>query len=185
MSPKSNYRPLISSLCDTFFKKHPRLTNMKSLFLAIILAACSSTAFATVRTWDGGGADSNWMTAAHWADDVAPVANDYLVFPQVAAQFATNNNFPIQTNFNSISIAGGYTINGSSFRLGGGGLSVSTGTVTINAFANLSAAATLAAGTGTTTTVAFLNVGSFPLRIEGAGSFGIGLITGSGGINKV
>ncbi|MEO8042680.1 MAG: hypothetical protein ABI646_08730, partial [Acidobacteriota bacterium] len=84
---------------------------MKTLLVAVILTICSSSAFATVRTWDGGGADTNWQTAANWTGDVAPVANDDLVFPVSAAQFAANNNFGFFTTFSSITIEGGtYTL---------------------------------------------------------------------------
>src|SRR5262249_24637762 len=34
-----------------------------------------------LSTWDGGGADNNWSTAANWVGDVAPHAGDDLVFP--------------------------------------------------------------------------------------------------------
>lgn len=158
---------------------------MRTLILAVFFTLLTSSSFAAVRTWDGGGADANWQTAANWVGDVAPAANDDLVFPAATTQFTTNNNFPIQTTFNSVTIDGSYTIGGSSFRIGAGGLTVNNGTVAINAFLSLSSAATFAAGTGSTTTIAVLTVGSFALRLEGAGSFGIGLITGSGGINKV
>ena len=31
-------------------------------------------------TWDGGGADGNWLTAANWAGDIAPRSGDDLIF---------------------------------------------------------------------------------------------------------
>lgn len=158
---------------------------MRTLILAALFTVLSSSSDAAVRTWDGGGADANWLTALNWVGDVAPSANDDLVFPAAAAQFSTNNNFPVQTVFNSVTIDGNFTIGGNSFRIGAGGLTVNSGTVAINSPVSLSAAATFAAGTGTTTTLAVLSVGSSALRIDGAGSFGIGLISGSGGINKV
>ena len=157
---------------------------MKKLVLCLAVLLFSTNGYAAVRTWDGGGADANWLTPANWLGDVAPDPNDDLVFPQTSAQFVTNNNFPSLANFTSVSIAGNYTINGSSFRIGAGGLTVTGTTVTINAFLNLSASATFSAATGTTTTIAVLTANS-PLRIEGAGSFGIGLLSGPGGINKV
>ncbi len=158
---------------------------MKTLILAFILGLFSINAFSAVRTWDGGGADANWQTAANWVGDVAPAANDDLVFPATATQFSTNNNFFFLTNFNSIAIDGNYTIGGNPLRLGAGGLTVAGGTQAINTAITLNGAQTFSAAAGSTTTIAILSVGSFAWRIEGAGSFGIGLISGSGGINKV
>src|SRR5689334_8340547 len=111
-------------------KNYPN--TMKILIFVIILTAFSSSAFATVRTWDGGGADGNWQTAANWVGDVAPAANDDLVFPAASPQFTTNNNFALFTTFNSITIDGGsYTIGGNFLRLANG-LTVNGGTQTIN-----------------------------------------------------
>ena len=59
------------------------------LFLIMVSAIVGEAA---VRTWDGGGSDANWTTAANWVGDIAPVANDDLVFPATSAQFTTNNN---------------------------------------------------------------------------------------------
>jgi hypothetical protein len=157
---------------------------MKTLVFCLAVVIFSTNGYATVRTWDGGGADANWLTAANWVGDVPPDPNDDLVFPQTSAQFNTNNNFPSLANFTSISIAGNYTVTGGTFRIGAGGLTVTGTTVTINAFLNLSASATFSAAAGTTTTIAVLTANS-PLRIEGAGSFGIGLLSGPGGVNKV
>ena len=157
---------------------------MKTLVFCLAVVIFSTNGYATVRTWDGGGADANWMTPGNWVGDVSPEPNDDLVFPQTSAQFTTNNNFPALANFTSIAIAGNYTVNGNTLRVGAGGLTVTGTTVTINAFLNLSAPATFSAAGGTTTTIAVLAANS-PLRIEGAGSFGIGLISGPGGVNKV
>src|SRR5438105_11346454 len=66
-----------------------------------------------VATWDGGGADNHWTTAANWAGDVAPSAGDDLVFPAGAAQLANVNDFAAGTAFNSLALTGdGYLISG-------------------------------------------------------------------------
>src|SRR5438132_3310614 len=57
-----------------------------------------------VATWDGGGADNHWTTAANWAGDVAPQPGDDLVFPSGAAQPANVNDFPAGTAFHSIAV---------------------------------------------------------------------------------
>src|SRR5215207_8440130 len=70
--------------------------------------------FATF-TWDGGGGDANWMTAANWSTDAAPAGDgsDVLVFPAGAAQKTNNNDLTAGTTFTSITIQeGGYTLGG-------------------------------------------------------------------------
>src|SRR5207244_2125933 len=64
-----------------------------------------------VATWDGGGADNRWMTAANWAGDVAPQPGDDLVFPSGAAQLTNVNDFAAGTEMNSLAVhSGGYQI---------------------------------------------------------------------------
>lgn len=158
---------------------------MKTLLLTAILAICTSNAFATVRTWDGGGADTNWQTAANWAGDVAPVANDDLIFPATATQFTANNNFGLFTTFGSITIEGGtYTLSGNVMRLANG-MTIAAGTQTINIGITLAAAQTIAVTDATSTvTILSLSMGSFSLTLDGSGTTGIGLISGSGSITK-
>jgi hypothetical protein len=155
------------------------------ILLVLFLLSFSANVFSAVKTWDGGGADTNWTTAANWAGDVAPAANDDLVFPAAATQQTTNNNFFILTNFNSITIEGGnYTIGGSLFRLSNG-LNITGGiTHQINTGITLNGAQTFNAAAGSTTTIALLSVGSGGLIIDGDGIFGVGLISGSGAITK-
>ncbi len=45
-------------------------------------------------TWDGGGADALWTTAANWVGDLAPQAGDDLVFPAGAARLTSVNDYP-------------------------------------------------------------------------------------------
>ncbi len=156
----------------------------KILIPAIILFALHASALGAVKTWDGGGADGNWTTAANWAGDVAPAANDDLVFPATAAQFATNNNFFILTSFNSLTFEGGaYTVAGNPFRVANG-ITVNGGTPSVNTAISLSAAQTLSAAQGAVATLAVLSVPAAGVTIDGAGSFGIGVISGSGAVTK-
>src|SRR6476661_1563907 len=78
-----------------------------------------------VATWDGGGADNHWTTAANWAGDVAPQAGDDLVFPQGSQhprlQFANVNDFPDGTAFHSLDVSGGgYQLSGNRIALAAG-----------------------------------------------------------------
>src|SRR5437899_804929 len=74
-----------------------------------------------VATWDGGGADNHWTTAANWVGDVAPQPGDDLVFPSGAAQLATVNDFPGGTEFHSFKIAA------PSYHLTGNGIALTAG----------------------------------------------------------
>lgn len=157
---------------------------MRNYLFMFLLLLLSVNAFSATKTWDGGGADANWTTAANWSTDVAPVAGDDLVFPAAAAQQSNSNNFFILTSFHSITVEGGtYTFGGNPIRLTTG-LSVTTGTQTFNFAITLSGAQTFFAGTGATTTIVILSVGSSALTFDGTGITAIGLISGSGAIIK-
>ena len=79
-----------------------------------------------VATWDGGGADNHWTTAANWVGDVAPQPGDDLVFPSGAAQLTNVNDFPAATAFHSLAVSGGgYQMSGNRIALAAG-LSVET-----------------------------------------------------------
>src|SRR5436190_7487205 len=142
----------------------------KRLFLLFFLL--SINAFGATKTWDGGGADANWNTAANWLDDLTPVAGDDLVFPTAGAQQATNNNFFFLTSFHSITVEGGtYTFGGNPIRLTNG-LTVSSGTQTFNFAITLSGGQTLFSDAGATATIVILSLGSSALTIDGSGIIG-------------
>jgi hypothetical protein len=154
---------------------------------AALLVLCGSlNARAATRTWDGGGANTSWTTAANWVDDVAPVAGDDLVFPAEAAQMTTSNNFLLFTTFNSITLTGGtYTLNGSPITLNNG-ITASAGTHAVNLITRLGAAQSFTADLGATLSIniAVTNNGHL-LTLAGNGNTAIlGLITGSGGLTK-
>lgn len=156
---------------------------MKTFLLFVIVTLTAVNGFSAVKTWDGGGADNNWTTAANWANDVAPVANDDLVFPATSAQFATNNNFFFFTAFSSLTFEGGlYSVGGNPFTLRG--LNVNGGTHAVNTAVSAASSPTFNAAAGSTVTLAILSVGSAPLTLSGDGNYGIGIISGSGALNK-
>lgn len=67
----------------------------------------------STRTWDGGGANNLWTNPANWLGDVAPIPGDILVFPAVASQYNTLNDFPEATAFEKYLLSGaGYRLNG-------------------------------------------------------------------------
>ncbi|HQU86919.1 MAG TPA: hypothetical protein PKY59_27545, partial [Pyrinomonadaceae bacterium] len=157
----------------------------KSIFLCFIfLLILTFNNFAAVKTWDGGGADANWTTAANWVGDVAPVANDDLVFPASGLQQSNNNNFFLLTAFRSLSFEGGtYTVGGNPLRLTNG-LIVGGGTQTINTAISLTGAQTFNFAQASLTTIAILSVSSAGLTFDGDGNGGVGLISGSGALTK-
>lgn len=73
-----------------------------------------------VRTWDGGGADNFWTTAANWVGDVAPAPGDAVAFPE-APRKTSVNDFPAYTRFARVSIGSGdYVLSGQGVTLGQG-----------------------------------------------------------------
>jgi len=157
---------------------------MRILFIFTLTFVLSISASAAVRTWDGGGTDANFSTAANWVGDVAPSPGDDLVFPAVAAQYTANNSFFFLTSFNSITFEGGaYTLTGNPLRLASG-LNVLSGSQTINLAVTLTASQMFNASSGASATIVVLSVGSFTLTIDGGGTIGIGLISGSGPVIK-
>jgi len=68
----------------------------------------------TTSTWDGGGSDSNWSTAANWVGDTAPSAGFNLIFP-FSANTSPVNDLAAGTAFNSLNLDSGatsYTLTG-------------------------------------------------------------------------
>ncbi len=85
------------------------------------------TVNAATRTWDGGGADNNWSTAANWSGDVVPTSADEVVFDGTSTK---NSAVDAALTINSVTINGGYT-----------------GTITQNAVLTVNNAFTQSAGT--------------------------------------
>jgi hypothetical protein len=73
-----------------------------------------------LATWDGGGADNHWTTAANWVGDVAPNPGDDLDFPQGPPQLTNVNDFPAGTAFRSMAIGPNYVMTGNSVALAAG-----------------------------------------------------------------
>jgi fibronectin-binding autotransporter adhesin len=144
-----------------------------------------------VLTWDGGGANNNWSTAANWNPDSAPVDGDELIFPAGAPadSLATNNNIT-GLDLHSLSFTGNdYSISGNSFTLSQG---ITTNTNNSGTRPLISASIALAAAATFTNTGARnlqldgqLNLGGFPLTIDGTNTHSfLGQIIGAGGITK-
>jgi autotransporter-associated beta strand protein len=94
---------------------------MKLRLLSILLCLAGlfglpDLTFAAVRTWSGGGPSNIWTTPANWEENDAPDPGDSLVFPAGSAGDSFNN-FPIDTEFLTISMAEGHRITGNRFKL--------------------------------------------------------------------
>ncbi len=161
---------------------------MKTILLLLVILFPAVSSFSATRTWDGGGANSNWSTAANWVGDVAPVAGDSLVFPATAAQFSTFNNLS-NFVFSSLTIEGGsYTIGGNSLNLTNG-IIVNGGSQLFNTLIVVANSQTFTAAPNSTVTLGILFIASgfpapFVLTLDGTGSFAVGVITGTGSLTK-
>ena len=99
--------------------------NKHSLLRAALTGAAViitlANAPAADKTWDGGGGNNNWNTPTNWTDNLAPVANDVLIFDG-AVRLAPNNNYTAGTQFNGLIFAAGasaFNLTGSAITLGG------------------------------------------------------------------
>ena len=154
---------------------------MKFLITLFLIFMGAGSSLAAVKTWDGGGADDNWRTAANWVNDVAPVSGDDLVFPAIAAKYTSSNNLTLFSTVRSMTFEGGnYTISGSPLLLSQG-IVVIDGNQAINLVISLTTSQTFSATNSTAVgVVAAALLGTNTLTIDGAGGIGLGLISGSG-----
>src|SRR4051795_12799853 len=90
--------------------------------LVVFSIASSSYGQAPVAsTWDGGGADDFWLTAANWNADTAPLTTNSLAFAG-AIRVTPNNNFTAGTSFSGITFNGGagaFVLSGNAITIGG------------------------------------------------------------------
>ncbi|HLQ69495.1 MAG TPA: autotransporter-associated beta strand repeat-containing protein [Gemmatimonadales bacterium] len=125
-------------------------------------------------TWTGAQ-NANWGVGANWVGGVAPsgTGGENLVFPNGAANLATNNILNNAT-FNSITINGsGYTLSNKAITLGAGGLADSSaaGTNSISFAVSFAATRTVTvSNAGTTLTISGVISGAGGLTKSGAGT---------------
>lgn len=89
-----------------------------ALLVAGLFPVCMAQA--DTHTWNGGGANNNWNTAANWGG-VAPVAGDSLIFAG-SIRLGCTNNFTSGTTFSNIAFssnAGAFSLRGNAFALAG------------------------------------------------------------------
>ncbi|HLE58275.1 MAG TPA: hypothetical protein VJA85_01370 [Candidatus Limnocylindria bacterium] len=115
---------------------------------------------AATRTWDGGGADNNWSTAANWSSNLVPGAADTAVFNATSTKDAT---IDVAASVLGVSINMGYTgtitqAAGAPLTVGGSNFSQSAGTfvggssaITVNGSFTVNTGSAFTATTGTLT----------------------------------
>jgi len=97
-----------------------RTTVAEMSLLTLLVVLPGSTAQADTHTWNGGGGDNKWNTAANWGG-TAPASGDSLVFDGTS-RLTPSNNFTAGTTFSNITFNGGagaFTLSGNSFALAG------------------------------------------------------------------
>ena len=71
----------------------------------------------STMTWTGT-TSGQWMTAGNWSSDTVPQSGDDLVFPAGANTLNVVNNFPANTQFNTVTIqAPSYSLTGNPINL--------------------------------------------------------------------
>ncbi len=159
----------------------------------LILFCLPAISYGAVKTWDGGGSDNNWTTAANWNGDIAPSSGDDLVFDGTV-RTSPVNDFPANTSFNSITFnlnCGAFSITGNSIYLTGGASAITTNHTTLSVsiannivFTTSNPSITTTAG-GTFNLSGTLSHDGLTLTFVGNGSSTISqIISGTGALTK-
>ena len=152
-------KPVLQTfLWDAVFKGKGSLMMHKILVFSLLLMFTANS-FATIKIWDGGGADANLSTQENWSDDVAPVSGDYLVFAGSTQTSVVNDYDPATTSFKMLVFSNNYSSASAPFTLSGNEI-VLTGGVSSEypAFASRSAAIGVAHASGSITEILNLDV---------------------------
>ncbi|HYE07101.1 MAG TPA: autotransporter-associated beta strand repeat-containing protein [Planctomycetota bacterium] len=149
---------------------------------AALAAALAAEASAT---WDGGGADDDWSTAANWVGDLAPGTGDNLVFSG-ASRLTPTNDYAAGASFNAIIFAAsGFTVGGNAIALDAGVRNhIGSNTCALPVTASSSIAFSADAGATLTASGTIAN-GGHDVAVDGAGDTTLGgVISGAGTLTK-
>ena len=158
------------------------MRKLSASLLLTLLAAFFGAASgqAASRTWDGGGGDANWTTAANWDTNVVPATTDDVTFGTAFTSGTTIGlNGSKTANSLTINTSAGITIQSNTLTLTSGSLTrsaASTGSQTISSAVTLGANATWnIQGTGTLAVNGVVNnSGTRTLTKTGAGTLVLG-----------
>ncbi len=163
------------------------------IILLFVSHFCVLSVFAATKTWDGGGADNNWTTAANWDSDVAPVAGDDLIFDG-STRTSPSNDFVAATNFTSVTFAAtasAFTLSGNSVTITGGASAITasnaslTMTIGNNVVFSTSAPTITSTSGGTLALTGTIDNGGLAITVSSGGTTTLsGIISGTGSLVK-
>ena len=132
-------------------------------------------------TWDGGGGDDKWSSAANWVDDMVPANGDDLVFSGAVRPANTND---LLTSVGSVSFTqAGFSLSGNALTVMDG--ISAAGSASWGIDATLGAAQSFTVSSGHLTFSGALANGGYLLTVGGAGDATFsGAISGAGGLTK-
>ena len=91
---------------NSIYQKNTVLKTAASFVFGIFMILLTQiNVNAVTRTWDGGGANNNWSTAANWSGDSIPTSADEIVFDGTSVK---NSTVDAAFTVNSIAINSGY-----------------------------------------------------------------------------
>ncbi len=128
-----------------------------SVALALGTLSIPMVSFAATKTWDGGGVDNYWSTAANWSGDAVPGTGDTIVFDGTGKKNAIIGTTPFlypigelrMTTANTGTLTVGKAIViARNLSISGGTLAIQGGAQVTNKGGWLNGGATFTAGTG-------------------------------------
>ncbi|MBL8030657.1 MAG: hypothetical protein JNN11_05420, partial [Candidatus Doudnabacteria bacterium] len=147
-----------------------------------------SEAFNAAYTWDGGGGDANWTTAANWSSDIIPTSGDTVT---INNSCSTNCNPVINTTttVSGLTISSATTtvtvLSGFTFGVGSNGFALSNGTFNGGAATtSIGGTFTISGGTYNAATTTVLSGLSYTININSSQTFYNLNINGTGGATK-
>ena len=162
------------------------------LTLVAAVSLNSAKALAATATWDGGGSDNNFSTAANWDNsDTLPVDGDVLVFPSTVGSGTTRtlNNDMTGLSVGGVQITGTYSNSSGSidfYTISGNDLTVTGNLTSTSSLSKLNLDITLGANISTSMYQIVpsghtLTIGTHTLTTSGTG-YVYGSIVGSGAV---
>ena len=163
--------------------------------LAFLLATAARVDAAT-RTWDGGGADTNWSTPANWSSDTLPVAGDTVTFNATSTKNAVVDvavsvaSFQMNAGYTgTVSLGAGTLAATTSFAQSAGSFSGGGSTLTVTGGTTINAGGSFSGDTATVNLTGALTVnagGAFTstsgtLTVTGAVTLAAGTFSHNGG----